>query len=231
MPRYADHLTDIADILLSTATDGEVRVNLGNTITGEGYDTNRSVWGPDGYLARPNDPDDDGACRALYLADGNARRVIATTDNRFAAQAGTLEPGDRMICSNGPTRIYMKRGNAQVGMYTESTDEPEVGGKGMILDLNGVDGVIQIRKGGKIIVLNEDGISLVCAGAASQSSIVMTPTTITLTAGTINVAGGFVALGLNSDGTIPGKPGLDTVCVGASGTTAIASPKVFAAQY
>lgn len=230
MPIFADHVTDIADILTSTAEDGEIRVSLGDVRTGDGYDSNAAVWGPDGYLARPN-AQGDGATRALFIVDGNARRVIATTDRRFSAQAGTLEPGDRMLVTDAACRLYMKRARAQVGMYTEASDEPPVGGKGMILDLDGEGSVIQLRFGGTMIVLDGKTVTIVAAGAASSSSITLSETAITLTAPTINVAGGFVALGLNSDGTIPGKPGVDTVIIGSQGSVGIASKSVFAAQY
>lgn len=232
MPRFADHLTGIADILHSSAENGEVRVNYGEETTGEGFLADVQTWGPDGYIARPNDPSDKGAAQVLYLVDGQQQRAVAFRDNRFAAQAGTLEPGDRMIVTDAACRLYLKKTRAQVGMYTEAVNAFPDGSKGMVLDLDGQSGVIQVKRGGQMIVLGDDGnVTLLCATAASQSSIVMTPTSITITAGTVNIAGGFVALGLNSDGTIPGKPGLDTVVVGASGQTGIASPKVFAAQY
>ena len=47
--------------------------------------------------------------------------------------------------------------------------------------MNGKTGDIIIKRGGQMFVLSDDGnVSLVCAGQASQSSIVMTPTTITI---------------------------------------------------
>jgi hypothetical protein len=231
MPKFADHLTDIGDILLSTATEGEVRVNLGNHLTGDGYDTNASMWGPDGYIARPNDPDDDGAARALYLVDGNARRVIATTDHRFSAQAGTLEPGDRLVVTNAACRWFMKQSTAHVGMYTEAESEPPVGGKGMILSLDGAGSVMQFKFGGTLIVLDGSTVTILAADNTSQSSIVLTPTSVTITASTVNIAGGFVTLGRNSDGTAPGKPGIDNVLYGAMGQSGISSPYVYAAAY
>jgi hypothetical protein len=234
MPRFADHLTDIGDILLSTAENGEVRVNVGDVLTKAGYDTNASVWGPDGYIAMPNDPSDDGAARALYLLDGNNRRVFGFTDNRFAAQAGTLQPGDRRIVTDGPTRIYITKATAQVGLYTEAENEPPVGGKGMILDLNGSEGVIQIRSGGCLIVLDGQNskITISASGASGNAAIVIDPVNgISLLAGTVNLDAGFTTLGLNSDGTRPGKPGIDTVLIGAMGQSGVASPKCYAPQY
>lgn len=233
MPRHPDHLIDYADVLLSTATSGEVRVNLGNSVTGEGYDNNASVWGPDGYLARPNDPSDDGAARALYFVDGNARKVFATCDNRFAAQAGALEPGDRMIVTDGAGRIFMKQATAHVGMYTEMPDEPPSGGKGMILSLNGAEGVITLRAGGAMIVLdgNAGTITLLASGPSGNTSITLDSSTISLLAGAVHLDGGFTTLGLNSDGTRPGKPGVDTVLIGALGQTGVPSKGAFAPAY
>lgn len=226
-----DQYIDTGDVVLSTAENGQIRVNLGDVDKQTGYGVSVPAWGPDGYLARPNDSG-EGAARALYLTDGNNKRAFAFSDNRFAKQAGTLDPGDRMIVSSGDARFYLRNEDNRIGFYTEAQSDPPVGGKGMLFDMNGKTGDIIIKRGGQMFVLSDDGnVSLVCAGQASQSSIVMTPTTITITAGTVNIAGGFVALGLNSDGTIPGKPGIDTVCIGALGQSSVASPKVYAAQY
>ena len=137
-----DQHFDRGDVVLSTPENGQVRVNLGDVDRGTGYGVSTPVWGPDGYLARPNDPE-NGACQALYLTDGQNRRAVAFCDNRFAAQAGTLAPGDRMIVTNAACRIYMKQATAQAGIYTEAASEPPVGGKGMTVDLNGDDGKIE----------------------------------------------------------------------------------------
>lgn len=231
---FAHHLTDLADVLLATAEGGEMRVNLGNVTTGDGYATDVPVWGPDGYLARPNDAADGAAARALYMIDGHNRRVFAFSDNRFAAQAGTMKSGDRRIVSSSAARFYLTNASAQIGLYTEAANEPPVGGKGMILDLNGEEGVVQIRCGGCLIVLDgQNGkITLSAIGASGNATITLDPVNgISLLAGVVNVDAGFTTLSLNSDGTRPGKPGLDTVTVGAMGQSAVASPRVYAASY
>lgn len=228
--RTLDSAFDVGDVLLSTAENGEIRVNLGDVDTKKGYAVNVPVWGPDGYITRPNDPE-DGACRAVYFVDGHNRRVLATCDNRFAKQAGTLKPGDRMIVTDGPTRLYLKRATQKIGVYTEAKTKPAVGGSAMTVDVDGDTGNITIKRGGETIVLSEGSVTIVCAGPAAQSSILMTPDAITIMASVINLAGQAVSLGMNSDGTMPGKLGVDTVTIGALGNTAIASPRVFAAQY
>ncbi len=109
MPHFADHLTQTADILLSTAEDGEIRVNLGELSTGEGFFSDVQVWGPDGFISRPNESDDKGCVQALYIVDGQQQRVAATRDNRYAKQAGTPDPGDRFIVTKGAPRILIKQ--------------------------------------------------------------------------------------------------------------------------
>lgn len=231
MPRFADHLTAIADVLHSTAENGEVRVNLGEDTTGEGEHIDVQVWGPDGYHARPNDPDDKGACQALYLIDGQQQRVFAFRDNNNAKQAGALEPGDRLIDTRGAPRVYVKQKRQRVGLYTEMKSAPPVGGKGMTLDLDGEAGNILIKRAGQVIVLGDDGgISLVCAGAASQSSITMTPTSITIAAGVVYIDGGNVTVGLTGGVARPGIPGVDSALYGPMGQAGVASSCVFIAK-
>lgn len=231
MGNHTSLINGTADILLTAVENGEVRVNIGDTITNEGYDGNQSLWGPDGFISVPNNPTDAGAARAFYFVDGYERRVVGTLDLRFSGQAGTLEEGDRMIVTDGPCRIGMKKKTARVFLYTESENDPPVGGKGMILDISGKDGTIQIRRGGSVFVMDGSTIKIFQDGPSSRSSIEMTDSTITLMAGTVNIAGDFVTLAKNSDGTLPGKPGVDTVILGAVGQSGVASPKVFAANY
>lgn len=229
--KFADHLTQIADVLHSTAEAGEVRVNFGEETTGEGFRADVQVWGPDGFIARPNDPSNAGTCQVLYIVDGQQQRVVATRDNRFAAQAGTMDPGDRLIVTDGPGRFYLKRKTQRIGLYTEAKSDPPVGGKGMILDLNGEAGNILIKRGGQVFELAADGgVSIVCAGAASQSSITMTPTSITLSAGVIYIDGGNVTVGVTGGAVRPGIPGVDSALYGALGQSGVASSCVFIAK-
>ena len=231
--RQLDSAFDVGDVLLSTAEKGEIRVNIGDVDKKVGYAINVPVWGPDGYISRPNDPE-DGACRAVYFVDGHNRRVLATCDNRFAKQAGTLEPGDRMIVSDSPARFFLRKKDQRIGFYTESIDDATVGGKGMLLDLSGKEAAITIKVWG--CLLHMDGkagrIMLTASNGSQASTLVLDAVNgASIMAGVLNVDCPFATIGLNSDGTRPGKPGVDTVILGAVGTTGIASPKIYAAQY
>src|SRR3990167_5975490 len=108
-PMWADHLTGVADILASTSDGGEVLVNLGDIRDNSGIAAEAPMWGVDGFVSRPNDPDEAGACEALYVVDGDEKRVLATRDMRFSEQVGTLQPGDRAIFTDGEPRLLVKK--------------------------------------------------------------------------------------------------------------------------
>lgn len=227
--RTLDSAFDVGDVLLSTAEKGEIRVNIGDVDTKQGYAINVPVWGPDGYISRPNDPE-DGACRAVYFVDGHNRRVLATCDNRYAKQAGTLEPGDRIICTFGPTRFFLRRAKQRIGFYTESIDDMPAGGKGMLLDLSGEDGAITIKVGACLIYMDgKAGKIMLTASNGSQASTLVLDAAngASVIAGSMNIDCGFVTVGLNAGGVRPGIPGVDTALYGAMGQTGVASANVF----
>jgi phage gp45-like len=124
MPRNADHLTDISDVLGSDVTNGEVYLNVGDSIDGDGWGANAAIWGPDGYIAVPNSASQGSACRALYLVDGNTKRVFACRDNRIATRAGGLSPGDRAIVTDAAPRVRIIKQTEVVELYTENAGNP-----------------------------------------------------------------------------------------------------------
>ncbi len=230
--RLPDYLTGTADITFSSAENGELRVNLGDAASGKGFDSDVPVYGVDGFLSRPNDADEDGAVTAVYFHDGHQRRVVGTRDNRFAAQAGTMDPGDRMIVTSGPPRFYMKQARQRVGLYTESVATPPVGGKGMTLDLDGEGNIVQLRYGGCLLVADGKKWTITAANGTGNASIVIDPATgITITGGAVYLDAPFVTLGLNTGGGRPGIPGVDTVLYGAMGQSGVASGNVFVAKF
>jgi hypothetical protein len=181
----------------------------------------------------PNDPG-NGAARAFYFKDGTNARVLAFSDNRFAAQAGTLKPGDRMIVSSKAARFYLRNADNRIGFYTEAQSEPPTGGKGMLFDMSGKDGVIQIRCGGCSITLDgqKGTITLCAAGPGGSSTLVLDSVNgFQALAGIVNLDAPFVTVGLTSAGTRPGTPGLDTALVGATGQAGLPAPKCYIASF
>lgn len=129
------------EVVSTTLEGGELRANLGQGDTGTVPDA--SFWGTDGFISRPNDKDEDGACLALFATQGNARRVIATKDNRTNDKYGELAPGDRAIVTSTDARVLVKRANSSVTLLTLNNGEEL-----MLQQLNGEKGDYTLLIGG-----------------------------------------------------------------------------------
>jgi hypothetical protein len=106
--RYTEGLLEHADVVGSTlAANGEIRVNLGDSATGSGIDRSVPFWGTDGFLSRPADPDANGAAQFVFFVDGNQRFAIGSRDRRSLSEAGTLDPGDRVVYTPSGARIVL----------------------------------------------------------------------------------------------------------------------------
>jgi len=216
MTAFADHLTDIADIVRSDVTDaGEVRANIGDSITGTGYGAQTPMWTPDGYIARPNDPDANGAARALYVVDGSAKRIVGVRDSRYASKVGAMEPGDRAIVSDCAARILLKKGNSAITLVSENQQD---GDSTMLLDLNGVAGHALIVNGGSYIEIKKDSIVLSAGG--SMISVDSTGVAIFGPHTGLNTKSGNLGV---INGAAPIAPAA-SVMVGASGIAAVPAP-------
>ena len=213
-----DALISYADILASESDAGEVRSNLGDSITGEGFDKDVAHWGIDGFLSRPNDPDGDGAAQALFIVEGQEKRVIGTRDVRWAEKAGNLAPGDRAIVSNCAARVFLKQKNSAVTIYTEGPD-----GKPILFDVNGSKGnvtmlvsgdagttLLQAKPGeiilgvdgGGSIVINKDGVHVFGPHFAANTA-----------SGNLGVVAG-----------LPPPTGTNSLLMGPSGMAGVPSP-------
>jgi len=159
MVAWADYTTGIADIVGSFQDDGEVRVNLGNAADGVGFASEEPMYGPDGFIGMPNEPSDDGACQAIYLVDGDRKRVVGTRDNRWLDKVGALKPGDRAIITDSPARILLKRDGDKVVLYTETSSE-----KTMMLVLDGSGDQIMAVCGDNYMRLTVDAFEVNVGG-------------------------------------------------------------------
>lgn len=162
MPRFADHLTQVADILASETIDGEVRVNLGDAITGKGWGASSPVWGIAGFVSRPNDADADGCAMAMYVVDGNAKRVYATRDNRYADKVGEMQPGDCFIISRGSARFMLKAEEDSITIYGENHAD---GDTSMMWNFDCTEGRILSVVGGSYTEQKKDSIELSAGGS------------------------------------------------------------------
>lgn len=214
--RYADHLTQVADILLSEQDGGEVRCNVGDKHTEEGFGSTSPLWGTDGFIAMPNAPSEDGACQALYTTDGQQKRIIATRDNRWASKAGALAPGDRVVVSDCEARIMLRREASQVVLYSaDQTDD----GATMMFELNGSTGVGQMVVGSSFLKMTKDKIQIGCGGTVLELDEAAFAVFAKHFAA--NVGGG----NLGTIGPIAPPPGVGSVLAGVSGVMGAPSTK------
>lgn len=106
--RYTEGLVEVADAVASTtATNGEIRFNLGDSSTGSGVASDVCFWGTDGFLSRPVDPDANGSAQMLFINDGNQRRIVGSRDRRFYDGLETIDGGDRMVYSPCGIRVRL----------------------------------------------------------------------------------------------------------------------------
>jgi hypothetical protein len=214
--KFASYNTDIADVLLSTQEDGEVRVNIGDAVTGAGFAAEASLWGTDGYLSRPNEPSEEGACQVLVLKHDGHRRIYGSRDNRFASKASALEPGDRSIVSDCDARIMLRKAQNQVALYTVNEDDDDAA---MMIELNGSTGELQMVVSGAFLKMTKDAIQIGVAG-----------TVLELNADNFAVFAAHFACNtgggnLGTVGPLPPPPVTNSVIIGASGMAGIASLK------
>ncbi|MBU1785298.1 MAG: hypothetical protein KKG95_08185 [Candidatus Omnitrophica bacterium] len=195
---FAEHLIGTADVTLSTLDEEtkEVRLNLGDARGSSGIAANVGYWGLDGFISRPNDPGDsgpeDGACQALYLQDGNNKKVISTRDNRFTEFVAELGEGDRAIVSNCEARFFLKKERSGLTLFTKDLKSGSpTEGEGMMIDLSGKDGTISITGAGCAFTMAEKKITI---GVQGGPVLEMDEKSITFTGGymAVNTKGGHL---------------------------------------
>lgn len=165
--RTTDQTFGTADVLKSTAENGEVRAGLGYLSQGgEGIDAGAVCLGPDGFISRPNEPDADKAALAFYLKDANRKYVLGIRDNRYADKVGSLDPGDRAIVTNGEARVMVKQVDDSVTLYTVNKKVDS----SMMVALDGSTGELNLLSGKANITVGEDEdgafIELKCGNAS-----------------------------------------------------------------
>jgi hypothetical protein len=171
---------DFADVLSSKAEDGKVFCTIGDVRNAFGMAGDCPMTSSDGFISRPNDPDDRGCAQALYWHDsGNEKYLIGVVDHRFADKVGTLGPGDRAIITDGEARVFVhkatdsveivtadkKTGNTMLVSVDGSTGNISIVGPQTSIDM-GVDdtggGYIALRvAGGAALTLDKNGIKIV----------------------------------------------------------------------
>lgn len=171
MPRFADHLTGIADVLATDVQSGEVRVNLGDAFDGKGIAAGAPMWGQYGFASRPADPTTAdtvtapaGACMAIYYVDGNQKRVLLTRDNRFIENIGDLQPGGAVQFNDTGSFHQIQGGSGLQILYVPfDRDSNGVAQKAHSISMDPASGnehIAIVHAKGHCLILNQDGNAL-----------------------------------------------------------------------
>jgi hypothetical protein len=212
-----DDLIYQQDVLLSIAESGEVRLNVGESVTGEGVGADAEMWGVDGFISMPDAPDPatGAATQALIFVDGQTKRVIATRNNRHNAKVGELKPGDRAIVSSSRARLLLKKETESITLFSETAD-----GTSMLVTLDGVGERLLMAIGSSYFEMKDGEVTISCGAAL-----------LTMNADGVSVAGKHFAANTGTVGlaTVAGASpptGAMSAVVGVSGIAGVASSKV-----
>lgn len=209
------------DVLAVTrGASGEIRLKLGDSQTDEGARADAAWWGSDGFVSMPNEPDDRGACQALYVTEGNNSRCVATKDNRICEQYATLAAGDRAIVTDGAAKVLLKKDGDTVTLASENAS-------GMVIHQVAPDTITMQMPGtpGTMFQMSPSRIVLMVNGGGS---LILDATGCHLSGNLTEVNSGLVTLGMLAPGT-PLVPSINSALVGPSGMIGVPSTKVLIA--
>lgn len=224
MVMFADHLTEIADILAARPVGGDVRINVGEVADdSEGRGAEVAMWGIPGFVSIPDPPDADGAAQAILLVDGQETRSIAARDNRIASKIGEGKPGDRFIVCRADARIIMKPADNAVNLYTVNEED---NGASMMLDLRGKTGVTLLLNGGCMIRQKTDELVI---SIADGPTLLMDKEGFQFTGKSFHVDCSTITLGLLPGGLRP-QLGTNNALTGLTGPAAVPSSTVLIAS-
>jgi len=205
--RHPEHLSGVCDILSSSVTNGEVRVQLGDAVSGKGIGNDVAMWGVEGFMSRPVDPDPDAACQARYFVDGDTKWVGGTRDNRYMPLVSELQPGERMIWHrSGSFSRWHDDGSVTLGF---TTDDGTINGNAIYARITPDGGFIYESPWARILA-GPLGIHHMHSSGAEfhMSAIGGLPapldsfgSMIKLKAGIVSIEAGAVSIG---NGTTPG---------------------------
>ena len=206
--------------LTTSEQDGanELRGNVGDAVTNDGWGQGVGIWAPEGFSGVPNEPSSDGAARVLVLRDGNQSYGIGFKDNRNVGRYAARDPGDRCIVTDAECRFLMARETQSITLYTKgSTGDPQLiqlGGTAndaIILDVGGPNGTAHLE-------MKSGEVNITAGGKAC----------IQIKGDQVNIFGEicWIAAGRTAIGQVAGAPppiGANSAVVGPSGMTGIPS--------
>lgn len=239
MLRFADHTTDIGDILQSVVEDGEVRVSLGKYAgqneTSLGVSSDAPVWQQTGFASRPADPDERGSAMAVYVLDGDQKRVVATRDNRNINLIAELLPGESIVFGQNGNFLRLHQ-DGRISMFTTEGNDPTGDGASVSATLDPEDGgswTVNIKHGKLVFdklgfrVVHSGGGRLSLGGMGAPAPFNQLSSYCQIQAGMINL-NGLCSLGTTAgaanDAAIQATVTFTNALVAAIATISTASP-------
>lgn len=203
----------------------ELRGNIGDAVTNQGWGQEIGFWAPEGFFGLPNVPDKKGAARALILREGQQSYTIGFKDNRLAPLYAEMKPGDRAIVTKSGARILLKEEDCTVTIIVETGD----GLPQLIAQADGPNKAWRVIVGdGVDSSWHTQSPSKIYFGVSGGGALKIDKAGVHINGNLCEVNTGMVTLGM----TAPSKPlvpGVNSAIIGATGMTGIASSKVLIA--
>jgi hypothetical protein len=181
----------------------------------------------DGFYSVPAVADEFGAAQAFSLSLANETFVLGTWDNRSVTNAGSLEPGDRAIISNGHARLLLKNASNSITMVSKAADLPEEkDSSGTVLTDMGIsllgdnsgESSINLSLGTSLVQVTKDEILLMAGG----TQLVINAKGVSINGDNFMCNTGGGNLGCIAPATPP-IPGANAVLYGPLGQAGVAS--------
>lgn len=150
------------------------------------------VQHPYGFLGRPADPDEEGACQALYAYEGDEMHVLPTQDARVIKKLPELKKGGSIQYGRTGTFDVIDGTNGSKLVYAPyAFDDSGVPSKAMAINIDLAAEALHIAHGDGMAIVMADGKTTIRSNDGT-SGIILDGSNVTIF-GNLKLAGGLVA--------------------------------------
>ena len=211
MGENVDRLFSVCDVLNTTRdANGRIKYQVGDVKNAVVDTDDVSAMQQPGFASRPSSPTaGKAACQSLVFHRGSRDIIVASTDARCAAIAGTLGPGESCafaggVDGKGQARTLWK-GDGSVNHYTRVGNSPT--GAGMLMQLDAANNAARVLQGlGYGMIADASGVTITASNAAvtlkAGGAISIVGTGAMQVDGTSIVLGGSPALNPVTNGVV-----------------------------
>lgn len=159
-------------------------------------------------MYRPADPDDDGKCQALTAQIGPRRIAICTRDSRAAKAFGALNKGDAVFGSPTGAGQFRANGDGSIGFRRTG----KAGAPDTWVHIEADGSIILGNEAGQFELSKENGLLIALDGGVFLQ--LSAKTGFVVSAPTVSLAAGSVALGVGASTPLAVAPITGTVGAG-----------------